>query len=221
MEIQNKFSFDKNNSFCISLLSNKDRSENMRKRFQILNLDVTIWPASTPNDLTEIFKDSLNPYQKACTQSHWNVWKHIINNKIEYALILEDDACFDKSFFEKLEQFWQDVNDNEWDCIFLNASEEANPINKWVLAHEQYLCGGYILSIRGAQKMFQMYSGCLHMSDWMTSRLQIFNHCYTYFPWLIIQEGKETTIGSGVDADHKKVVRLLNGIDYSLENYDI
>jgi len=221
METQNNFKFDYNNSFCISLLSNKERTENMKRRFQKLNLDVTIWPASTPNDLIDPFGDFLSQSQKACTQSHWNIWKHIISNNIEYALILEDDACFDRSFFEKLETFWQEVNDTEWDCIFLNASEEVAPTYKWVLAHEQYLCGGYILSIRGAQKMYQIYSGCLHMSDWMTSRLQNFNHCYTYFPWLIIQEGKESTIGSGVDADHEKVVRLLNEIDYSLENYDI
>ena len=217
----NYFNFNSDNIFCISLLSNTERCENMQRRFQKLNLNATIWPASTPNNLTDNFIGYLNNLSRSCTQSHWNVWKHIITNNIEYALILEDDACFDKLIFEKLEQFWQDVSDNDWDCIFLNASEEVKPSHKWVLAHEQYLCGGYILSIRGAKKLFQMYSNCLHNADWMTSRLQIFNHCYTYFPWLIIQEGKETTIGSCVDADHEKVVRLLNEIDYSLENYDI
>jgi len=221
MEIQTLFNFDKNNTFCISLLSNTERCKKMEKRFKTLDLNVTIWPASTPKDLTDNFINYLSPQQKACTQSHWNVWKHIINNNIEYALILEDDACFDKLFFEKINQFWRDVNDKDWDCVFLNASEEINPTYKWVLAHEQYLCGGYILSNRGANKLFNMYSNCLAMSDWMTSRLQLYNHCYSYFPWLIVQEGKETTIGSGVDADHAKVVRLLNEIDYSLENYDI
>ena len=179
MGTQNNFSFDHNNSYCISLLSNKERSENMKRRFEILNLNVTMWPASTPDDLIESFSERLTPMQKACAQSHWNIWKHMINNNIEYVLILEDDACFDKLFFDKLKQFWKDVNDNEWDCIFLNASEEVNPVYKWALAHEQYLAGGYILSIRGAQKLFQMYSNHLHSADWMTSRLQFFNHCYT------------------------------------------
>lgn len=220
MEITN-LNFNSNNTFCISLLSNIERYTKMQRRFKNLNLDVTIWPASTPDNLIDNFIDFLSPYQRACTQSHWNVWKHIINNKIEYALILEDDACFDKLFFEKLNQFLKDVSDKEWDCVFLNASEEGEPTYKWILAHEQYLCGGYILSIRGAHKLIQMYSNCLHMSDWMTSRLQLYNHCYSYFPWLIIQEGKETTIGSSIDADHEKVVRLLNEINYSLENYDI
>jgi len=215
------FNFDYDNTFCISLLSNTERCEKMKRRFQTLNLNVTIWPASTPDTITDTFIDYLSPHQKACSQSHWNIWKHIINNNIEYALILEDDACFDKLFFQKIAQFWKDVNDKEWDCVFLNASEEINPSYKWVLAREQYLTGGYILSNRGANKLYNIYSNSLATSDWMTSRLQLYNHSYSYFPWVIIQEGNETTIGSGVELDHKKVVRLLNEIDYSLENYDI
>jgi hypothetical protein len=46
-------------------------------------------------------------------------------------------------------------------------------------------------------------------------------HSYSYFPWLIIQEGDESTIGSGVEADHAKVVRCLGEIGYELANYVI
>ena len=54
----------------------------------------------------------------------------------------------------------------------------------------------------------------------MTTRLQTMGRSWSYFPWLIIQEGFESTIGSGVEADHAKVVRLLGDIGYSLEeNY--
>lgn len=215
------FKFDTNNTFCIVLLSNTTRHEKMLQRFKVLNLDVTMWPASTPETLTDSFANNLHNLQKACAQSHWNIWKHIINNNLEYAFILEDDACFDKVFFEKLNKFHEEIDDPEWDGIFLNASEEVYPIDKWSLAHEQFLCGGYILSNRGARKLLQMYNGYIHASDWMTSRLQLFNHCYSYFPWLIIQEGNETTIQSDVSEDHKKVIRLLGEINYSLENYDI
>jgi GR25 family glycosyltransferase involved in LPS biosynthesis len=214
--------FDKNNTFCISLLSNKERYEKMKKRFQILNMDVTIWPASTPETLTSNFThEYLNNGTKACSQSHYNIWKYMFEHKMDYAMILEDDACFDKLFFEKLEQFNHDVNDNEWDAIFLNASEPIHDLNKWVKVQEQFLTGGYILSLRGVNKLLSMYSEYLHGSDWMTSRLQLYNHCYSYFPWIIIQEGNETTIGSNVDLDHKKVLRCLNEIDYSLDNYII
>jgi hypothetical protein len=53
----------------------------------------------------------------------------------------------------------------------------------------------------------------------MTSRIQLHGHSYCYFPWLIIQEGVDSNIGSNVEADHAKVLRCLGEIGYSLDNY--
>jgi hypothetical protein len=64
-----------------------------------------------------------------------------------------------------------------------------------------------------------MFENNYASSDWMTSRLQMRWNSYSYFPWLIIQEGDESTIGSGVEADHAKVIRCLKEANYSLENY--
>jgi GR25 family glycosyltransferase involved in LPS biosynthesis len=215
------FVFNSDNTFCISLLSNKERRQKMEERFKKLNLDVTFWEASTKDTLIDNFVDYLSGVQKACTQSHWNIWKHIVKNDIKYSLILEDDACFDKNWVEKLNQFKMDIHDLEWDSILLNASEEIQEVNKWVQVTEQYLCGGYILSKKGAEILISWYSNCLYMSDLMTTRLQLNGHSYSYFPWLIIQEGNETTINSNIIEDHQKVVRLLKTIDYSLDNYII
>ena len=165
----NQFNFNIKNTFCISLLSNKNRCEKMQKRFKELNIDVTIFPASTPNDIKNNCAHYLNIFQKACAQSHFNIWKHILTNNLEYALILEDDACFDKKFFEKINTFTLDVNDKNWHAIFLNASESLKIQNKWVLCDEQYLCGGYILSQKGCQILIHMYYNCLHAADWMTT----------------------------------------------------
>ena len=214
-----EFNFNSNNTFCISLLSHKSRTEKMQYRFKELNLEVSIWNASTKDSLNNNFIDYLNDGQKGCAQSHFNLWNHIINNNIDYALILEDDACFDKQFYTKMNSFGKDIKDTEWDAIFLNASEEINIINTWTLVNNQYLTGGYILSKRGAHKLLNMFSSCLYGADWMTSRLQTYGHSYSYFPWLIIQEGTDTTIGGNINEDHAKVIRLLNKINYSLDNY--
>jgi GR25 family glycosyltransferase involved in LPS biosynthesis len=144
-----------------------------------------------------------------------NIWKYIIYN-CSYALILEDDACFDKDWKNKLDQFFIDIKDDQWDAIFLNASEPMEDLNKWKIANEQYLTGGYILSKKGAMTLLKLFEGQYASSDWMTSRLQLFNHSYSYFPWLIIQEGKDSTIGSNVIEDYKKVLRCLNN---NLDNY--
>jgi hypothetical protein len=81
------------------------------------------------------------------------------------------------------------------------------------------LTGGYIISQKGARRILSLFDGYYGSSDWMTTRLQLEGHSYSYFPWLIIQEGDESTIGSGVDADHAKVLRCLSAVEYSLDNY--
>ncbi len=212
--------FTYKNTFCISLLSNNDRWSRCLVRFDKMGLEVSRVPAvCCESDITSPIVSNLNPGQKCCAQSHINLWKRVVENNLEYALILEDDACFDKLWREKLELFWNNNEDKEWHAIFLNASEHIVPRDTWVKCYEQYLAAGYVISRAGAQRLLDDFRDCYYSSDWMTSRLQYYNHCYSYFPWLIIQEGKDTTIGGNLDADHAKVVRCLKEIDYSLDNY--
>ena len=215
------FNFNNSNTFCISLFNKQDRWSKMQTRFTYLKLNVTRWCASTPVDLSDIFCNNLNQLQKACAQSHVNIWKHIISHNLEYAFILEDDACFDKQWLTKLELLTKqiDITKGDWGAIFLNASEPLQNCFIWTTSIEQYLTGGYILSKKGATTLLNMYNGCYYSADWMTSRLQYYEKCYTYFPWLIIQEGNESIIGSNYDGDHKKVVKCLTYINYSLDNY--
>lgn len=215
----NPFYFNHNNTFCISLESKPERWERMKNRLFKLGLDVTKWKASTATDIKDPFPDYLNDGQKGCSQSHINIWRYIVENKIEYSLILEDDACFDLNWKEKLDEFCKQNTDNEWHMIFLNSSEPIHPINTWNKASEQYLTAGYIISLRSAEIILQDFGNCFYSSDWMTSRDQIYGHSYCYFPWIIIQEGIDSTIGSNVDQDREKVVRCLNDIHYSLDNY--
>ena len=193
----------------------------MERRFATHKLKVTRWPASTPKTLTDNFAGYLSQLEKACAQSHINIWKHVIQNKLEYAFVLEDDACFDKSWREKLNA--NTIDDPEWDIVLLNASEIEYPINTWKRVTEQYLAGGYVVSHKGAQSLLNYFGREFASSDWMTSRLQYSGHTYSYFPWLIIQEGMDSSIrvNTGVDADHEKVLRLLKEVDYSLDNYDV
>lgn len=216
------FTFTSKNTFCISLANHNERWARMQSRFKTENLEVTRWIASTPETLTDHFHNYLSPGECACAQSHIRIWRHIVENNLEYALILEDDACFDKQWRTKLDEF--QINDSLWDMLLLNASEPVEPSFMWMDVQEQYLTAGYILSIRGAMRLLKWFEGNFASSDWMTSRLQQNNHSYCYFPWLIIQEGFDSTLkkeGETHDADHAKVVRCLGEIDYDLSNYGI
>jgi GR25 family glycosyltransferase involved in LPS biosynthesis len=172
-----------------------------------------------PDDIIDTFHPDLQKGQRGCSQSHILIWRHMVEHKLEYALILEDDACFDIHWKDKLNRFHLDSTQKNWHAIFLNASEPLHEIDKWSPALNQFLTGGYILSYTGATILLNTFQGCYHTSDWMTSRLQLLGNCYTYFPWLIIQEGTDSTIGSGVEADHEKVVRCLSAVHYSLDHY--
>jgi len=215
-----KFIFNETNSFYIALEGNP-REIDIKKRIDYFDLSFTKWKASTKANLTDNFVHYLNDGNRGCAQSHMNLWRHVVNNNLEYALILEDDACFDKQWLTKLEQLSSDINDPEWNGIFLNVSEPMPILNKWCLVTEQYLTGGYIISNKGAKILIEQNKNFLYTSDWMTTRLQLAGHCYSYFPWLIIQEGNSSTIGTDVAADHEKVLRCLKEINYSLDNYVI
>jgi len=220
-----KFQFNNKNTFCITIENNEvseERYKRMMERFEYFGMSVCKWPASTPNTLTDNFSDYLNKNQMACSQSHVNIWKHMINNNIEYAFILEDDACFDKNWVEKLSEIENSLCENDWHMIMLNSSESTSELNKWVIAIEQYMCAGYIISLQCVRELMNIYKDCFHSSDWMTTRIQYLNKSYCYFPWLIIQEGKNSLIDPSdehINADRNKVLQLLRQYNYDIKNY--
>lgn len=206
--------FNKKNTFCISVKSNTARWARMQARFLFLGMRVTRWDASTPDTVTDNFYDNLSGYQKACAQSHINVWRHIVDSNLPYALIMEDDACFDKQWYSKLLEF----NNTDCDLILLNSSEPTTPY-RWTKASDQYLTGCYVISNKGAKTIFELFKHQYGSADWMTKCLQDCCNSYTYFPWLVVQEGLDTTISSNLDGDREKVVKCLCEISYSLDNY--
>ena len=215
-ESESKFTFTESNVFCI-MLENNSREINIKKRMEQLELPYTKWKASTPKTLIDNFKSDINnDFVKGCAQSHINIWRHIVNNNLEYALILEDDACFDKSWKIKLQNF---TKDNNWNCIMLSSSEPVDLLNTWVKASWQYSTIGYIISNKGAKWILEEFKDCFDRSDSMTIALQNHGNCYTHFPWLVIQDGFSTTIGSNIDSDNKKMLTNLDKINYSLDNY--
>jgi GR25 family glycosyltransferase involved in LPS biosynthesis len=209
-----RFEFNCGNTFCIALDS---RWPGMYKRLNKIGIQVTKKQACLNN--TDEFDDRLNIFQKACGQSHIDVWRMIYSLKLDYALIIEDDACFDKNWVEKTNAFFLQINSVNWDMLLLNASEPISILNQWTLATEQYLTGAYIISSRGVSNILNMFDKVKFSADWMTTRLQTKLNSYCYFPWIVIQEGKDSTIGGSYDLDHAKVLACLKSINYSVENY--
>jgi GR25 family glycosyltransferase involved in LPS biosynthesis len=221
MSTDKSFRLNAENTFCISLNTAHDRQQRIGQRFDHFQMEVCMWPAAEPENVVDKCADYLSPGQRACAQSHMNVWRHIVDNKLPYALVLEDDACFDKRWRYHLDGFLDMETHRSWDMLLLNCSDPLEPQDVWMAVQDQYLTGAYLISLDGARKLVDMFGAGLFAADWMTTRLQLRGRCYAFFPWLIIQEGIDTTIGSAVDADHAKVLKCLSDYDYGLDNYVI
>ncbi len=220
--IPDKFIFNEVNTFVINMKKNTTRWTNMINRLNHFNITPTRWEASTASTMIDRFiytrykVRDVRDGEKGCAQSHMNIWKHIVKNNIPYALICEDDACFDKQWLEKLHQL---PKDDYWDCIFLNASNPTSTPFEWCVSENQYFSAGYILSYKGAIFLTEKFNKAITIADDMTQYIQLQKHSYVYFPYLIVQEGKDTLIGNPVKENYDKLINELNNINYSIDNY--
>lgn len=219
--IPKKFEFTERNTFVINLETSIERLKNIDKRLTHFNIKYTRWNASTPDTVTDVFaKKYITDTEKGCAQSHIHIWRHIVKNNIDYALILEDDAVFDKQWLEKLQLFCDTVEDDLWDGVFMDISEPIYPIHTWGIVKPGWCTGGYILSKKGATTLLKTFKNKYSIADFMTRRLQEYNHSYSYFPYLIIQEGISSTISENNNSNNNKnTYTTLKSINYSLNNY--
>lgn len=218
-----RFHWTTENVFCIHVSTSTVRQKQMEARQGRHGLPIVFWEATTPETLPEgeVFAPYLTKRQRSCAHSHLRIWRHMVANRMPYALILEDDVLFDGDWCTKLDE-WEPEGEwdmGEWDMVLLNAADPVSPPFQWSIATNQCLAGAYILSLVGAGWMLSTYRGEWFASDWMTNQLQMKGRSYVYFPWLVIQERLGTEVGSCYEADHKKVVRCLQDIEYPLSCY--
>ena len=105
----------------------------------------------------------LFPEEIAVAISHINIWQKIVEEKISYTLILEDDVFFEKYFSEKLNDLWDELVNREkdgykFDILYLSYQEvNHGPINMIYsnnlkkLHRGYWWLSGYILSYPAAK----------------------------------------------------------------------
>ncbi len=212
------FSFNETNTFCVNLDRRPDRWENMKNVFKEAGLTVTRWKASEPKDVFDAIQGS--PTQQACSQSHIRIWRHLVENNIKYALVLEDDITFDKGWRDKLKAFKK-----PYDLIMLNTDHYYS-VHDWSHTNgESWLTGAYILTKRCAIQLLEIGKKIGHFlpSDHMLLCFQKETgnkNCYSYFPYLAIQTSKDSDIaGSIPEFSYTRTINELKDHNYSLSNY--
>jgi len=102
-----------------------------------------------------------SPSMVGCGMSHIKTWEKIVQNNIQYSLILEDDFIFKENFLNDFNELIRNVPDN-FDLLFLN---ENILVNKYLKIQDinNYLYKplflvemvGYIITLEGAKKLLK------------------------------------------------------------------
>ncbi len=110
------------------------------------------------------YKIKMSKQEVAVALSHIGVWKQMLEDEIDYALILEDDVYFDRKFNKQMDQIWDKAKTTDFDILFLSyglvKGVNIEDIKKQDIIFKPdfgiWQASGYVLSKKGLQKLIDM-----------------------------------------------------------------
>ncbi len=121
----------------------------------------------------------------AVARSHINVWRQVAASNHAYALILEDDVWFHRSFARDLDEVWHEVVGHskkckKFDILYLSYCEAKYGAPKTSLSDNVFRplrglwhLSGYILSREGAERLLQMLPCRGPIDLWMNHKFEV------------------------------------------------
>ena len=112
-----------------------------------------------PDWIDPIQKRKINVNEIGCFLSHYSIWKQIIDNNIDVALILEDDCVFKDDFNTKFTEILQ-IDTTTYDYFTLGRNKNNNLCglgpeivieNDYVIPKYSYNAHSYLLTNAGAK----------------------------------------------------------------------
>lgn len=122
-------------------------------------------PKAVPDAFDLELPIRMSDAEVAVARSHISIWKTIAQSDAPYALVLEDDVWFERSFGRLVDQAWHemeaaDLTSPAFDVLYLSYKEVRHGapkelISKCVFRPERGLwyLSGYVLSKKGAQML--------------------------------------------------------------------
>jgi len=110
----------------------------------------------------------MNQAEIAVACSHIGVWKAIAQSNASYALVLEDDVWFTRSFGRILEQAWREIGDADrlspkFDVLYASYKEVRHGAPKELMSKNVFrperglwYLSGYVVSKKGAQALLDL-----------------------------------------------------------------
>lgn len=142
------------NIYCINLERSSQRRESALQEFEREGLDVEFFRA-TDGKVEAPSGIYISKPEWGCADSHIRVWRDIVANGYETALVFEDDISLVPDFNYKLEQIISELPPN-WDYVNLGASDawriDVKKVSKTVYTGQALLAHGYLIRLDCAKK---------------------------------------------------------------------
>ncbi|XP_077053867.1 procollagen galactosyltransferase 1 [Siphateles boraxobius] len=175
-----KMGFDE--VFMINLLRRSDRRDRMLRTLYEQQIECKIIAAVDGKALNSSQVEALgiemlpgysDPYhgrpltkgELGCFLSHYNIWTEIVDRGLKTSLVIEDDLRFEIFFKRRLQNLMHEIQSQrlDWDLIYIGRKrmqvdrpEKSVPrIHNLVEADYSYWTLGYMISLRGAQKLLR------------------------------------------------------------------
>lgn len=176
-------------TFVINLEHRKDRWNRIQKNFNGTNLKLNRWNGvygkkldeKQIKEITTTFCNNFCSYGMiGCWLSHYSLWAHIVKNKLNNVLILEDDAIPVNNFNKKFGNIWENLSKSSdipknYDIIYIgccgSCDNSSNNLLTFIGIHNKDIyvnrkkvddvmipgfplgCHAYIISYKGAKKL--------------------------------------------------------------------
>jgi len=130
-------------------------------------------------------KVSMSSAEIAVALSHISAWRKIVDRKIPYSLVIEDDVFFEDRFSESVNKVWSELplgksGEKQFDLLYLSYREVDNHPEKHAYTQNLFKpvrgfwwLSGYVLSYQGAKKLIGSLPVCGPVDMWMNLQFQV------------------------------------------------
>mgnify|MGYP006266412641 CR=1 FL=1 len=98
--------------------------------------------------------------KQGCMLSHLNLWKKMIDDKIEIATVFEDDVRFHKDW-EKLAPAYFKITPGDFNLLYLGGQID-HFIEGHVIMTPTFCTHSYTITLAGATKLYKLVTRCPH-----------------------------------------------------------
>lgn len=168
--------------FVVNLDKDKDKKEKIKNECRNAELDYEIISAVDGRELSynelksKVHPVSLNYLSKGeigCVLSHQRIYKRILDDDIDYALILEDDVELSQDIKVFLKEFLSVKDKNKGDVFllypsglrFLNRRINVSHDYFFYEAYNSSCAHGYIISNKAAKKLIRINTPIILVAD--------------------------------------------------------